>query len=406
MNLPVKIAWRYFWSRRKGGGFNAISIISAISLLGYVVSAAALLIVLSVFNGFENMFGGLFSNFDPDIQITLNEGKTFPITDLPVEKIKQVQGVEHANMVLEENIMLRYNNRQTIATAKAVDTSYLRASHLDTNITRGEVLLMQQDTYYALVGVGLAYQLGVDPADQFSHLGIYTPRKGEIDMLNPEGAFNHKVLMPAGIFMIQEEVDNSYIIIPLSFLSSMLEKEKEISALEIRLQSGADATAIQEKLDELCGKKFKVKNRYEQRESFYKIVKSEKLISYLILVFIALIAAFNTIGSLYMLVLEKKKDLKIFSSMGINKKQAAAVFIAESFFIAFAGTAAGILLGIGVCAGQLRYGWFKLNASSFFEQDFPVSLKTGDAVLVFFTLMLLGLLTSIYPARKASQMVR
>jgi lipoprotein-releasing system permease protein len=406
MNLSFRIAWRYFISRRKSGAYNAVSLISWISLAGYLVGAAALVIVLSVFNGFGSLFGTMYAQFDADLKITPAKGKTFIPTEIPFQKIADLKGISSAEWVIEENVLMRYNNKQGIGTIRAVSENYIANSHLDTNILRGAAITQSGDTNYAIVGLGLSYQLGIDPDDQFHYLGIYLPRSGEVDMLNPDGAFAKGVISPSAIFSIQEEVDAKYVLVPLRFAQENLERGNQFSSIEIRLNKDEDLDQFQENIQEICGPNFEVKNRFEQRASFYKIMQSEKTISYVILVFILLIAAFNTIGSLYMLVLEKKTDLINLKGMGLKPKQAFRLFLFESLLIAVVGGFVGILLGAVFVIGQEKFGWVSLqNAESFVINSYPVKLQVMDLVNVFFTLIILGLITAIYPASKAAKIV-
>ncbi len=406
MNLPFKIASRYFFSPKKRGGFNAISLISYISLLGYAVGAAALLIVLSVFNGFEGLFTKMYSNFDADLQVLPKTGKNILISDIPINKIKEFNWLKGYTAVWEENALLRYNGKQTIATIKAVDQNYLFTNPLDSNLLRGSLLLQQGDTSFAIVGQGLGYQLGIDPDDQFHYLGIYLPKKGKMDMLNPEGAFAHGIVFPVGIIGVQEEVDNKYVLLPLSYVFAQTDDSLHISHLELRLKSGVDMEKARQELNTLFEKKFEIKNRFEQRESFFKVMRSEKSISYFILVFILLIAAFNTIGSLYMLVIEKRKDIAVFSSLGLNANQTGLIYIYQGLFIAVTGGLLGLLLGYFVCWGQQEYGWIALqNNGAAMLSAYPVMVKISDAFTVFITLLGMGIFTSLYPAWKARKFV-
>jgi lipoprotein-releasing system permease protein len=267
-------------------------------------------------------------------------------------------------------------------------------------------LLQNGDTSFAVVGQGIGYQLGIDPDDQFHYLGIYLPKKGKVDMLNPEGAFAHGLVFPVGIIGVQEEVDNKYVLLPLSYVFKQIEDSSSISHLEIRLKQGVNSADAKVALQKLLGPKFVIKNRFEQRESFFKVMQSEKSISYFILVFILLIAAFNTIGSLYMLVIEKKKDLHIFSTLGLTPNKAAFIFVYQGLFIAVAGGVLGLILGLGVCWGQQEFKWLALQSNgSAMISAYPVIVKWEDAVLVFLTLLFMGIFTSLYPAKKARELI-
>jgi ABC-type lipoprotein release transport system permease subunit len=407
MSLPLKIAFRYFFSRRREGSFNIITLISGISLLGYVVGAAALIIVLSVFNGFENLFSTLYSQFDADIQITSTVGKSFPTSQLNIAQIKNIDGVLHVNYVIEENVLARYNGKQVLATVKGVDEKYLDAVHLDTNLISGALLLQEGDTNFALIGQGLAYQLGVQPDDQFNFLTIYVPAKGEIDLLNAENAFKRNPIFPIGVLGIQEEVDSKYIIVPLRFIEPLLEKKNQVSSIEIRLGKDASIDKIKKQIEDIAGSSFSIKNRFQQRDSFYKVMKSEKFISFMILLFIMMVAAFNTVGSLYMLVIEKKKDLKIFASMGLTANHARKIFMFEGVILAIFGGLVGIILGGLICWLQQEYSIINFSSSEGFIIDsYPVRIKAADFLYVFLTIVGLGFITSLYPAYKAKQMIQ
>jgi lipoprotein-releasing system permease protein len=407
LNLPFKIASRYFFSRKKSGGYNAISLISYISLLGYAVGAAALLIVLSVFNGFEGLFTKMYSNFDADFQVLPKTGKNILIKDIPINKIKEKSWLKGVSAVWEENALLRYNGKQTIATIKGVDQNYLKTNPLDSHLLRGALMLQNGDTSFAIIGQGIAYQLGVDPDDQFHYLGVYLPKKGNIDLLNPEGAFAHGLVFPVGVIGVQEEVDNKYVLLPLNYIFNQIGDSTHISMLEIRVQEGQDLSGVRADLTDLIGPNYTLKNRFEQRESFFKVMQSEKSISYFILVFILLIAAFNTIGSLYMLVIEKKRDLSVLSTLGLNPNKAAQIFIYQGLYIAIVGGLLGLVIGYGICWGQQEYSWVALQSNgSTMISAYPINVKFYDTIKVFFTLLGMGVITSLYPAWKAREIVK
>lgn len=406
MSVSIIIARRYFFSRKKGGGLNLISVISGISLLGYIVGAAALIIVLSVFNGFEGLFQTLYNNFDSDIQIVARQGKTFETKWIPIEEIKKMKGIHTVSRVLEENVLLKYDNRQTIATVKGVDEYFIGITSLDSCILEGELLLQKHATDYAIIGQGIAWSLAVDPTNLFKRLHLYVPTREELDMLNPESSFKRASIMPSAIFSVQQEVDNKYVIAPLRFVAPLLDRKNELSSLEIKVDGTVSTDRLKQELTQICGDRFEVKNRFEQREAFYKIMRSEKLISYIILLFVLLIAASNSVASLYLLMLEKQKDIRMLSNMGMKSKTAYAIFVAESMFIALVGGGSGMLLGSIVCYIQQHYGIVKLNDSPvFLYQYYPVALHWNDILLVFVTVVILGLITAQYPARKAAQLI-
>lgn len=401
MSLSFQIAKKYFFSKKKSGTYNAVTVISSISLLGYIVGTCALIIILSVFNGFENLFAKMYSNFDAELQITATHSKTFKQRDINFGAISKVSEIATTSKVLEENVLLRYNNKETIATAKAVDENYLKTIHLDTCIEAGEAIIQNGDTNFALCGEALAYQLGVDPGDQFNFLSIYAPKKGEINFINPENAFNRDLIIPAGIFAIQPDIDGKYVLVPLRFLTQLLEKENELSAIEIKLKNSNDLTKVKTQLQAILGNKFIVKTRFEQREAFYKLVKTEKLISYIIILFILIIAIFNTIGTLYLLVMEKTREIKILHSMGLTASKIANIFAWQSLFIAAVGGFIGLVLGFIICFAQQYFGFIKINPSS--PIAYPIQFVITDALIVLFTILVLGVLTAIYPWLKAKK---
>ncbi len=404
MNLPFNIARRYFFSRKSGGAYNLITVLSGISLLGYFVGAAALILVLSVFNGFEQLFQNMYNNFDPEIRIVPATGKVFK-PEAVLKIIKSTDGIEKYALILEENVLLKYGDRQNIATIKGVDENYIGITSLDSCLVAGDLMLEYGDTNLALVGQGIAWQLGVDPQDLFQRMVVFVPRRGETDVLNPEGSFIKMPILPAGIFSVQEEVDNKYVLVPLRFLRPLLERETEVSAIEIKLKPGNNH--VKEDLEAALGNDLKVLNRFEQREGFYKVLKSEKLISYIILFFILLIATSNSIGSLYILVMEKKRDIGMLAALGLEKKYISSVFTWNSIFIAITGGLSGIVTGIVLCLLQYQYGFIKLaQGSEMMSAAYPVQLHLTDIGLVAITIVFIGYITSIYPAAKARKLVK
>jgi lipoprotein-releasing system permease protein len=402
MNIPFKIARRYFFSRKGGGAFNLISILSGISLLGYIVGAAALLIVLSVFNGFEGLFKGMYNHFDADMQITIKEGKTFNGHSIDSLKLYAIEGVEKVSYVLEENVLLKYGERQNLAIVKGVDEAFISLTGLDSSMVAGVLLLQDGDTDFTVAGQGIAYQLSIDPNNPFELVHVFVPNKEEVDVLNPSSAFSEQTLLPVGVFSVQEEVDTKYIITSLRFLHQLLNRPEEYSSIELKLKNTANPDKVKAELEALCGESFVVKDRFEQREAFYKVMRSEKLISYFILFFILLIAAGNTIGSLYILVIEKKKDIQLLSALGFTGVKTRNIFLWQGLLMAFVGSLFGLAIGIAVVVLQAEYGFVKLDgAASFMFSAYPVELRWGDVVIVFATVLFLGLLTAIYPASKA-----
>lgn len=405
-SLPVYIAFKYFKSKRKSGALQASHIITYISLAGYIVGAAALVIVLSVFNGFELLFSGMFTNFDADLKVSPKNGKYFNLQSIPESTFKNLADVASFSYVIEENALLHYSDKQTIATIKAVDENYLNTIAIEDNIIDGIALLQEGDTNYAVIGRYLAYQLSIDPGDQFNILGIYVPKPGKIDLLNPEQAFARGFIMPAGTFSIQDEIDGKYVLVPLRFFNKLMEKNGQATAIEIKLKNTNNQDKVANELTKLLGNNFNILNRYQQHESFYKVMKSEKAISFIILVFILIVAAFNTLGSLYMLVMEKKRDLFILKSMGITPNTAFNIFLLQGILVALVGGFIGISVGALVCWVQQVFEPIVLHTNASYQiQAYPVKLLYSDLLYVAITIAILGIITAIYPAVKAKKLV-
>ncbi len=398
MKLPLFIAKRYFLSKKSQ---RAINIISLISVLGVMIGTGALIIVLSVFNGFEKLVVSLYNSFDPDIKVTLNEGKTFDANSVSPESLKKINGVKYVSQVLEENALVKYREKQYIVTIKGVSEEFQQASGLDSMITDGQFLLQKGDTDYAVVGGAIAYNLKMNISDFLSQLEIYAPRRNASSLTNPEEAFNSRFILPAGIFAVQQEFDSKYIIVPLRFAKDLLESETRLSSLEIALQPGADADATERQIKKTLGEKFNVSGRYRQHELIYKIMKSEKWAVFLILAFILLIATFNVIGSLTMLIIEKQKDISILHSMGADAGLLRKIFLTEGLFITLIGALIGLVTGGIICFLQQHFGLIKLNGNGSFVVDaYPVHMQALDFIYVFITVFAIGLLASWYPAKK------
>ncbi len=399
-NFPLYIAGRYLVSKKS---HNAINIISLISVVGVGIGTMGLIIVLSVFNGFGALVLSLYNTFDPDLRITPATGKTF-IPGPAFEKIKTMSGVVLYGETLEETVLLRYRERQYIATVKGVGPQYAAANHLDSMIIEGKSLLADEDDAYTLMGSGIAYALGVQVNDAFNPVNIYLPRRGAVASLNPEAAFVQMPVMVSGVFAIQQDFDTKYTLLPLRQARELLSYEKEVSAIELKFAPGVDEDELQKNIMQAVGKNYVVKNRLQQHDFLYKILRSEKLAVYLILSFILLIAVFNVIGSLTMLIIEKKKDITVLWSMGADAGLLRNIFLAEGMMISLVGAVSGLLLGFVICFAQQTWGLIDIGSSgSFVVNAYPVQMQAMDFVYVFATVVGIGFVASWYPAR---QMVR
>ncbi len=396
MNFPFYIARRYLVSKKS---HNIINIISGISVVGVAIGAMALIIVLSVFNGFDKLVVSLFSSFNPSMQITASHGKTFNLSSLPVDKIRKIPGVLHITEVIEEDALMKYKENQSIVTIKGVSESYRKMSGLDTMIVEGNFTLEEGEQNFAILGYGVAATLGCNLQDYLNPVSVYVPRRDASFSGGFENAFNTDVIFPSGFFQIQYDYDIKYAILPLRFAKKILDYDDERTSLEIDLAKNADHDKIQAKIELLAGKDFIIKNRYQQQEILYQIMVSEKNYIFMILTLILIIATFNVIGTLSMLILDKKKDIAVLQSMGAGQRLIRRIFLFEGLLISFIGAISGLALGAIICWLQIRFGLVRLGAddSSFIVSAYPVNMQMADFVLVFFTVMTIGLLATWYP---------
>jgi lipoprotein-releasing system permease protein len=400
MNFPFFISKRYFFAKKSHSAINTISLIS---MIGVSVGAMALVVVLSVFNGFDELIRSLFNSFDPDLKISLVEGKSFTPDSIAYSRIENIKGVYKVAEVVEENALVQYREKQYIAVIKGVSDSYALVSGVNKTVTEGKFILREGVVPFAVVGQGVAYYLGLgvglgDP------LVLYVPRRTVEVSMNPEEAFNRKYITPIGVFAIQQDFDSKYILVPIEFARKLLEYNKQVTALELKVFPGADVDKIQNEVKEILGKKFAVKNRYEQQELFYKIMKSEKWAIFFILTFILIVASFNIIGSLTMLIIDKKKDITVLNSLGATWKTIQRVFLFEGLFISLLGAIIGVIMGLLICWAQIQFGIVKLQSTGTFVIDtYPVKIEFTDILLVLATVVVIGFITSYIPVRVVSK---
>ena len=396
MNFPFYIGRRYLVSKKS---HNIINIISGISVAGITIGTMALIIVLSVFNGFEKLVLSLFNAFNPDLVISAREGKTFLSTTIPTEKIRKIPGVIYMTEVIEENALAKYKDKQYIVTLKGVGENFARMSGLDTMMSEGKFILQDQEKDYAVLGYGVAYYLGANIEDYVNPISIYVPQRTGNFSGAFESAFRNDVIFPSGFFSVQQDFDTKYVILPLRFVKKMLDYDKDITGMEISLSKGADHLKIQNQIQDLLGSGFYVKNRLQQQELLYKIMKSEKWAIFLILTFILFVAAFNVIGSLSMLILDKKQDIALLQCLGASQAIIRNTFLTVGLIITCTGAIAGIAQGALVCWLQQVFGFVKLGAlgSTFVVSTYPVHMQPMDFLFIFITVMLIGILAAWYP---------
>lgn len=404
MNFPFYIAKRYLFSKKS---HNAINVISAISVCGVALATLALVCTLSVFNGFQDLVATFFTAFDPQLKITAVKGKVFDGQDPRILQIRELPEVELCSESLEDNIMVQYQDKQTMAVLKGVEDNFDRLTPIDSILFgRGELILHDEVVDYAIPGIQLLSTLGasirfLDP------LEIYAPKRGaKVNLANPSTVFSTGQLFSSGlVFAVnQEKYDGSYILTSLRFARDLFQYTSEVSAINLKLKPEADTDAVKEKIEQILGEDFCVSDRYEQQADTFRIMEIEKLISYLFLTFILVIASFNVIGSLSMLIIDKRDDVNTLRNLGANDNQIVRIFLFEGRMISFIGASLGVVLGLFLCWLQQKYGLIALGSSGTFVVDaYPVSVHLTDVIVIFITVLAVGFLSVWYPVRFLSK---
>ncbi len=359
----------------------------------------ALIIILSVFNGLETMVSAIFNTFDPDIKITAAEGKTFIADTTRLKLLAKVDGLSCYSQTIEDNALLKYGSREYIATIKGIDENYAMVSNIDSSMWEGEFILKnEKGRPYAIPGIGVAQYLGIR-VNFITPLEIIFPRKTGAVNFNAENSLNRKFIFPSGIFEVEKEYDSKYVYIPIDFARELTETDKGVTTIEIKFKKDADPNSVQKDIAKIFGKGFTVQNRYEQQAIFYKVMRSERLAIFFILTLILIIASFNIIGSLTMLIIEKEKDIEILKSLGADNNLIRKIFIFEGWLISIIGAISGIILGFVVCWLQQTYGLVKLNSQSLIMDSYPVVMKIKDFIVVPGTVLLIGYWAAWYPVR-------
>jgi lipoprotein-releasing system permease protein len=371
-----------------------------ISIIGVTIGTAALIVVLSVFNGFDGVIKSMYNSFDPDLKITPTQGKVFTVSSIPnYSDLKNHPGILDIAETLEENALLKYSDQQYVATLKGVSDNFVSISGVDTMIVAGDFTLKHKDQNYAVVGQGVAVFLSLN-INFIDPLVIYVPKRNAQMSMNPEQMFNRKYIFTSGVFGIQQEFDAKYVIVPIDFARDIFDYRDEISALEVKVNPAYNINKIQNQLSEKLGPGFTVKNRYQQHELFYKIMKSEKWSIFFILTFILIIASFNIIGSLTMLIIDKKDDISILRALGANLTTIRKIFLTEGWMISVVGALCGLALGWLICWAQVKFEFVKLQGSgSFIIDAYPVKMIFTDFIAVFTTVIIIGFVAAWYPVR-------
>lgn len=405
MNFPFFIARRYLFSKKST---HVINVISSISVIGVAVATMALVIVLSVFNGFHDLVASLFTSFDPQLKVVPVEGKTAPADDPILTKIRLLPQVDVATETVEDQALAIYNDHQAMVKIKGVDDNFAELSHItDILYGDGSFSLHAANLEYGIVGIRLAQNLGIG-AQWDGFLKIYAPKKeGQLDMTNPgDGFIVDSLNSPGVLFAVkQAKYDKNYIITSISFARNLFGQQGMLSDLELRLKPGSNLDAVKAEMQQIAGNKYKVLDRFEQQEDTFKIMSIEKMIAYIFLTFILVVACFNIIGSLSMLIIDKKNDVVTLRNLGANDKQITRVFLFEGRMIAVIGAVIGIGLGLLLCFLQQQYGFVRLGDSegSFIVDAYPVSVHYSDVAIIFVTVIAVGWLAVWYPVRALSK---
>ena len=405
MNFPFYIARRYLFSKKST---HAINVISGISVVGVAVATMALVVTLSVFNGFHDLVASFFTQMDPQLKITPVKGKTAPADDPILTKIRHLPEVEVATECLEEQALAVYGDRQQMVIVKGVEDNFNQLTHIQEILEGdGDFELHAADLSYGIPGLGVAYQLGLGYT--YEHpLRIYAPRReGQLNMANPtEGFVVDDLYSPGVVFcMKQGKYDKNYILTSIAFTRHLFDLDGRLSSLELRLKPGSDFERVKSQMEELSAGKFYVQDRYEQQDDTFRIMKVEKLIAYVFLTFILMIACFNIIGSLSMLIIDKKEDVVTLRNLGATDHQITRIFLFEGRMISAIGAILGVLIGLLLCWLQQQYGIVRLGSSegSFVVDAYPVSVHPWDIVLIIITVIAVGFLSVWYPVRYFSR---
>jgi len=398
------IALRYLRGRR---GANAAPLLSRISMLALAVGSAAMITLFSVFNGFEGIIGSLYTAFYADMRVTPTTGKFF---NLPPEKLKSLQsspGILHIAPIIEDNVFVHNEEEQVVVTLRGISPDYFAVNNLKPYIVAGRDSVHGGSLPTAIAGMHIAARLSLAVDNDFSRLRVYYPNASAGNViLNPMDAVSTLELRPDGIFKVQEEFDQRYVLATLPLVQELFDAEGKWSSLEIKLSPGADERTVQRNLRELLGADFNVETRYEQNKTLNSVMRSEKWATYVILLFVLLIASVNMIGAMSLLVLEKGRDMAVLTAMGAQRGTIRAIFLLEGILWAAVGGGAGLLLGALICLGQQQWGWIKLNGD-FIIDAYPVAMQAGDFIVIAITVLAVGALAAVYPAiragRKASE---
>jgi lipoprotein-releasing system permease protein/zinc transport system substrate-binding protein len=397
VNFPFYIAKRYLFSKKS---HNAVNIISIVAVCGVAVATTATICSMSVLNGFRGLASEMFGSFDPELKITPVRGKVFN-PDTPVFKaVYAFPDIELITESLEDNVMINYRGRQGLAMLKGVGDNFVSQTDFALILTDGDTVLKNEINNFALLGIGVASNIGVNAGFVFP-MEINAPKRNAgVSLANPAASINREYAYIGGIFTVnQAAYDEHYVIVPIGLARDLFDYEKEVSALEIKLKTGVSVKKVQAEIQKTIGDDFEVKDRYQQQEDTFKMINIEKWVTFFILVFILLIAAFNIIGSLSMLVIDKQADVITLRNLGLDNRRISGIFLFEGWMISASGVAFGIIFGVLLCLGQQRFGWLRLGNGNFSVSAYPVIVYFSDLLFVLLTVLVIGFFSTLYPVR-------
>lgn len=403
MNLPLFIARRYFFSRHKKQFINVISILSMIEV---AVGTMALILVLSVFNGLQELIKGLHDTFNPELKVEAVKGKSFGITPGFIKKLEAVEGVNIVSEVIEDNAVLRYKNGQMVVKIKGVSENYIQQTRMDSAIRKGEFALYKDGMPRAVIGQGVQYTMAIGLRNDFDALQLWYPKKVKKITLGLEAEkklINKKAIFPIGVFSLEQQYDASYIFVPLKFAEELLQYGNRRTSLEIQVKPRFSIQRVKNKVKKVLGENFKVLDRDEQQANLLRAIQVEKLFVYVTLSFILLVASINIFFSLMMLMIDKKKDIAVLRSMGASTQTIRRIFMMEGTIIAFSGAFIGLIIAVGLALAQQEYGFISMGTSTTVVEAYPIKLKSIDFVFTSITIVLITFLAAYYPSVKASK---
>ena len=400
MRLPLFIANRYLLAKKS---HNLINIITWISILGISVGSFALIVVLSAFNGLEKVISSMNNRLTPDLQIAPVKGKTIDLTAFPLGQLKNIQGVDYVIPTITEDALFRANDKQHIGQVKGVGVEYQEIERVGEIVYGDNGFLLSDGEYdFAVPGAGVAWYLGINAYNPYAMVRVYVPKRGNASLMSLENSFNSDVLNVRCVFSTEQEQDEKLVLVPFNWLSELLDYENKASNVELFVAPNADINKVKKSVNTIIGEYFTVKNQQEQQETLYRIMRSEKWAVYVILTFILILATFNVVGSLSMLMIDKRKDTEILKSMGADNRLIQKIFMNEGLLISVAGGVIGLLLGIILVLLQQQFGFVKFGTGGNYVVDaYPVLLKLKDVLLIFATILVVGCTSAFLTVRHA-----